>query len=424
MTCILNKEYVKTDEATEVFLAVDVSSSAPDLALQSGGNPVNICIALDTSGSMADEGKLDNAKQAAIELASSMRPVDYVSLITFSGDVKVQISSAPMVDHGHFEEIVRKLKPFGATNLHKALETAYSEINAQIQTVVQGSQDTPAVKRIILLTDGQPTKGKSKIDEYVPLSKSIGASRVSVVAIGLGSDYNEDLLSQIASDTDGVWYNIQDPNQLTSLFAEEFQEMKTVMMVKPELRLQLMAGAEVSEVYKVIPMLTKIEDTQREGNLHHISLSDVVSGKQQSLVFKIQVPARASGEFRIAKAELVSDDRVKSKDILVNFTDDSNLTSQEANPYPRVLLSTSESTVMLRQGISMGDQTTIGDAQTKLGGVMSGSDAATVVRSNPVLLDTVNAFNEAYQATVVKKALTEEEKKELKSKTTVIRKSS
>ena len=423
MTCILNKEYVKTEEATEVFLAVDVSSLAPDQA-SSGGNPVNICIALDTSGSMADEGKLDNAKQAAIELASSMRSVDNVSLITFSGDVKVQISSAPMVDHAHFEEIVRKLKPFGSTNLYKALETAYSEINAQIQTVVKGSQDSSIVKRIILLTDGQPTKGKSKIADYVPLSKSIGASRVSVVAIGLGSDYNEDLLSEIASNSDGVWYNIMDPSQLTDLFAEEFKEMKTVMMVKPELRLQLMAGAEVSEVYKVMPMLTKIEDTQHEGNLHQISLSDVVSGKQQSVVFKILVPARASGQFRIAKADLVSDDRVKSQDILVNYTDDSNLHSQEADPYPRVLLSTSESTVLLRQGISTGDQTTIGGAQTKLAGVMSDSDAATVVRSNPVLLDTVNAFNQAYQATVVKKELTEEEKKELKSKTTVIRKSS
>ncbi|MDD3792885.1 MAG: hypothetical protein PHY74_07110, partial [Candidatus Bathyarchaeota archaeon] len=87
------------------------------------------------------------------------------------------------------------------------------------------------------------------------------------------------------------------------------------------------------------------------------------------------------------------------------------------------LLFTSQGTVLFREGVSMSDPTKINQAQTVLKRTMSDPNAVTVVKSNELTQDLVNRFNDAYEKTVIKKGvLTEEEKKQVTSQTTVIRK--
>jgi hypothetical protein len=322
-----------------------------------------------------------------------------------------------MVDINRFERVLKGLKPAGATALYDALETS----NKILSKAALNQPDM--VNRIMLLTDGQPTKGKSKMSDFVSISHLIEDNNISVIAIGIGGDYNEDLLTSIATNSDGLWYHVADPSDIDMVFSEQLRDMKTVVMTKPKLIFTLMSGAELSGVYKVRPMLNKLEETHRGGNVHEISLSDIVGGKEQNLVFNLTVPPRSPGEFRIAKAELISGAQRFLENIAVTYTDDPELFSKETDPYPRILLSSSESTLLLRNGISMGDETKIREAQTLIKSSLSDEEAQTVVRDNPLLSDIVTTFNDAIQETVIKKQLTEAEKKELKSKTTVIRRS-
>lgn len=410
----VNRSHIKSGEASEIYVAIDVTS--PDLGfISQPGKPINVCITLDTSGSMADEMKLERAKQAALHLCKSLDQRDIISLITFAGKVKTQLESKNMVDINRFERILNGLKPAGATALYNALETS----NKILSKVAQNQPDM--VNRIILLTDGQPTKGKSKISDFVSISHLIEDNNISVIAIGIGSDYNEDLLTSIATNSDGLWYHVTDPSDIAMIFSDQLRDMKTVVMTKPKVIFTLMSGAELSGVYKVRPMLNKLEETHRGGNVHEISLSDIVGGKEQNLVFNLTLPPRSPGEFRIAKAELISGAQRFLENIAVTYTEDPELFSKETNPYPRILLSSSESTLLLRKGISMGDETQIREAQTMIKSSLSDEEAQTVVYENPLLSDIVTTFNEAVQETVIKKKLTEADKKELKSKTTVIR---
>jgi len=410
----VNRSHIKSGEASELYVAIDVTS--PDLGLVSQpGKPINVCITLDTSGSMADEMKLERAKQAALHLCKSLDQRDIVSLITFAGKVRTQIESENMVDINRFERVLDGLKPSGTTALYSALETS----NTILSKVAQSQPGM--VNRIMLLTDGQPTKGKSKISDFVSISRLIEDNNISVIAIGIGSDYNEDLLTAIATNSDGLWYHVVDPSDIAMIFSDQLRDMKTVVMTKPKLIFTLMSGAELSGVYKVRPMLNKLEETHRGGSVYEISLSDIVGGKEQNVVFNLTVPPRSPGEFRIAKAELISGAHRFLENIAVTYTDDPELFSKETDPYPRILLSSSESTVLLRKGISMGDETTIREAQTKIRSSLSDEGAQTVVRENPLLSDIVTTFNDAVQETVIKKELTDADKKELKSKTTVIR---
>jgi hypothetical protein len=140
-------------------------------------------------------------------------------------------------------------------------------------------------------------------------------------------------------------------------------------------------------------------------------------------VAKVRVPPRPEGKYRIAQAELASAEVVISCDIVVNYTNDSSLYSKETNPYPRVLLLTSQGTILLRQGVSSSDETIISQAQTILKGVLSDPNALTVVKTNELAKELVTRFNNSYEATVIKVGvLSEEEKKQVISETTIIKK--
>lgn len=417
--CMVNREYIKAGSKAVLHLAVDISPP-PAPEMPEAVKPLNVCLTIDRSGSMREEKKIENAKLAAIQLIQSLNSADHVSLVTFADSERVDVNARPASDITYFQQVINSIKAKGLTDIYSALKASFDE-TIYVSRGIWGTERP--VSRIILLTDGQPTKGKDKVEDFVDLCTDMRRNDISVTALGLGSDYNEQLLSAIASHSGGAWYHITDPTNLPAIFSEELIEMKTVLVVKPKLHLQLMSGAELSDIHKVRPMLDVVKDPEIIDTKYVIPISDIVGGQPQNVVARVHVPARPEGRYRIAKVELISDGTSISEDVVVNYTDDASLYEKETNPYPRVLLLTSEGTILFRQGISSGDETIVKDAETRIKGVLADPNASTVVRESDLLMDMVTRFNAAYEKTVIKKGkLTKEEKKRLLSETTIIKK--
>src|SRR5712692_8722016 len=109
LNCVLDREFLRVGEAAEVNLAVDLVPAST--ALPSLQPPVNLCIAIDRSGSMAEQNKLENAKEAAIQTIRGLRPSDALSLISFAGDIAVEQPGGPAGDPATLEGYIRKLHP-------------------------------------------------------------------------------------------------------------------------------------------------------------------------------------------------------------------------------------------------------------------------------------------------------------------------
>lgn len=419
MHCVVNREFLQANNKAVVYLAVDINP--PDMSGVETANvrkPLNVCIAIDRSGSMRDEEKLNNAKIATLQLIQSLKPSDYVSVISFSDKNRVEVMSQPAGNYTIFQETVQNIKAGGATNIYSALSASLEELNKQAALFSE-----PAVSRVILLTDGQPTSGKKKLEDFVALAKEIGKNNISITTLGLGGYYNQQLLSAISAETSGLPLHVTDPNTLQQIFFEELTDMNTVVMVKPELRIKPISEAQIVDIYKVRPVLNLIDDPEVKDEKYIVPLGDLVGGQPQNIVFKVALPPKPEGTFRIAQVELVSGKEKVTNDIVVNYTNNAELYSKETDSYPRVLLFTSQGTVLFREGVSMSDPTKISQAQTVLKRTMSDPNAVTVVKSNELTQDLVNRFNDAYEKTVIKKGvLTEEEKKQVTSQTTVIRK--
>jgi len=418
--CTVNRDYLKAGSKAVLHLAVDISSPHSPQILKTV-KPLNVCLTIDRSGSMGEERKIENAKLAASQLIEKLNPRDYVSLITFADREQVEVNARPASDLMYFQQAINSIKAKGLTDIYSALKSSLDE-TTYVARGIWGAERP--VSRIILLTDGQPTKGKDKVEDFADLCTDMRRNGISVTAFGLGSDYNEELLSAIASHSGGAWYHVTNPTNLPEIFHEELIEMKTVIVVKPELHLQLMSGAELSDIHKVRPMLDMVEDPQLIDTKYAIPISDIVGGQPQNIVARVHVPARPEGRYRIARVELVSDGTSFSEDVVINYTNDASLYSKETNPYPRMLLLMSQGTILLRDGVSSGDETKVSQAETRVKSAWLDPNAITLLKGeqNELMMDLKDRFEDVYAKTVIRKGkLTKEEKKKFRSETTIIK---
>jgi Ca-activated chloride channel family protein len=196
--------------------------------------PLALALAVDVSGSMMGE-KIDYVRRGLGLLIDGMRDTDEVALITYSDGVNVV---AKMQQVGSNRVALRRaiegLAANGGTNLHDGLITAYKQVFA--------SYDSARQNRVILLSDGNPTAGITNTTTILADSRTFNSDGVGLTTIGLGSDFNIDLMRGLAQQADGNFYFLEDAGAIDDVFTEELSYF--VVPIAFDLQLSLTAGDE------------------------------------------------------------------------------------------------------------------------------------------------------------------------------------
>ncbi|HYP02364.1 MAG TPA: VIT and VWA domain-containing protein, partial [Pyrinomonadaceae bacterium] len=111
----------------------------------------DIVFVIDTSGSMAEEGKMEKARAAMLFGVKTLRAEDRFNVISFAGEEHLMEGSLIQADErgrARGVEFVGKLQPTGGTNINGALQAALKQFD---------SSDRP--KMLVFMTDGLPTVG-------------------------------------------------------------------------------------------------------------------------------------------------------------------------------------------------------------------------------------------------------------------------
>jgi Ca-activated chloride channel family protein len=298
---------------------------------------------------------------------------------------------------------------FGAaTNLYDGIMKGYEELSTDTGT---------HARRLILLTDGEPTAGPTGERAFVELSKRVRSKGISITGLGVGKYYTEDLLIAIAEASEGRWHHLVNPDGLPELLREEVLDMKLVELVKPVLQITPISGAKPSNIYRVGEMVSEITDYQKVGGKYAIPLEDVRAGFASRIVFRLHVPPKPEGKLKVAELAVSAPETELTKNVFVESTKNRSRWSIETDPYPRSLLMLSEATTVSKQAVD--DVTQVERAQQLVKTVMLDPDAATVVRENAHLMSMGNTVMRVTD-TVVKSKLKREDKKKLKHDATVI----
>jgi len=406
MKCTVNRASLKPNLGTSVYVAVDLTPSAASVA----GRNRSISLAIDSSGSMDGE-KIEQAKAAALGLLKQLRPTDQISIVSFSDTVAVQL---PMSRVGNSREVAAAVKAISVSGL----TAMYNGLDAAFQQARRGSLEAGTVSRVILLTDGNPTVGKTDGREFVSLAQNMREAGITITAIGIGVDYNESLMQKIAEAGGGLWHHIDaGKGDLPQIFQEQAAQMAGTVVANPELKVSIMPGSELADAYSVRPVLNRLPRPRLDQGAFTVPLRDLIAGEEQTLVFRMGVPARPSGKATLLRFSLVE----VVQDVEVTFTDDPRLWNAETNPYPRTLLSSAEATVLMQRAVQTHEAGALEKAETIMRTIATDAGAAAAVRSNPALNEVVTTMRDA-QATVARSGLqlSESAKKDFLQATTII----
>jgi hypothetical protein len=158
--------------------------------------PLHLCLLLDVSASMDDEGRLENVKHSLHHLLGLLTPTDRLSLVTFS-------RGATTILHQAFLDDVEALRV--------TLSCIRSESNTNLGAGLVEAQRTlfrdPGSQCVLLLTDGFATSGVMEADALLALAAPLTESSVLHV-IGYGEGHQADLLSRMATVGGGSYHMV------------------------------------------------------------------------------------------------------------------------------------------------------------------------------------------------------------------------
>ena len=162
--------------------------------------PKDVCLVLDTSGSMAGK-KMEQAKKALAFCLANLNESDRFEVIRFSTEAEEffnELKPATKENVDKAQAFVSALKPIGGTAIDEALQKAL-KIGGDRRLA---GQDRPYV--VIFLTDGQPTIGETGEDRILANVDKANAGHVRVFSFGIGTDLNTHLLDRLAEATKAV----------------------------------------------------------------------------------------------------------------------------------------------------------------------------------------------------------------------------
>ena len=181
-----------------------------------GEQPLTVILVIDTSGSMAEEGKMEAAKEAALSFLNNAKPnVDSIGVIAFSSQVN-ELGALKRVSSSDLEILkvgIRGLVADGSTEFYAATRDAITKLKKQ-----------PGRRAVIALTDGKDNSQGCLIailcsnEPYENMLKAAKDAEVTLYTIGLGSDLDTERMQQMARQTNGQFYQAPTSAQLTELY--------------------------------------------------------------------------------------------------------------------------------------------------------------------------------------------------------------
>ena len=313
--CIMSKDNLHVSNAEQaVYALVEIKAGSGS---SFGAMPANFGLVLDRSGSMDGE-KMENLKEAVGYVADRLSDNDLVSVTIFDDQVETLIPNQPASGREEIKVRLAKVIPRGGTQISDGLRAGLAE--------VKKGYSKERVNKILLLTDGQTWDDE---DACLKLADEAGKQGIAVTSIGIGEDWNEKLLLQIAERSHGDSHWVQNPISILDVFRQEVEGMQSVAAMNLKVTARMGPGARPVKVYSTAPMISDVSNKAVKGQNVVVDLGSLDGKRGQSVLIEARVPAQKEGKFRLGQVELTYDapsQGIKGKsvklDMFVTFTAD------------------------------------------------------------------------------------------------------
>lgn len=198
---------------------------------------MEVALVLDRSGSMGGR-KIEMAKKAVNHAIQLLGARDRLAIVTYDTDVDTLLETTEAVPEAKTLAMSRlqAIDARGGTDLHAGWARGASLLGTSAAA-------TDVTRRVLLLSDGQANQGETDPEVLARYASELRAKGITTTTFGLGSDFDEQLMSSLSTQGGGNFYFIEQPAQIPDFFASELGE--TLEVVARDVRLVLSAGPQV-----------------------------------------------------------------------------------------------------------------------------------------------------------------------------------
>ncbi len=288
----LDYEMFTMERSPHVYLMVRFEGNSPSNV--KNRRPLNISLVIDRSGSMAG-AKIEYTRQAAQFLVQNLTPLDHLSVVLYNDRVETLIEPTTVINKDAINQKIAKIRISATTNLSGGWLQGCAHVAQNY------SQNR--VNRVILMSDGLANKGVTDPNKLINMvAKRFAHEDISTTTMGLGEDFNEDLMMGMANAGGGAFYFIESPEVAPAIFNEELHGLLNV--VGQNLSVRFESSGDITDVKQL-----NAYPSFRDKHVYSYRLGDVYAREEKTLVLELTVPELESlGEKEIASMQFDYDE--------------------------------------------------------------------------------------------------------------------
>lgn len=266
-----------------------------------GGTPLNLALVIDRSTSMKGP-RLDRVKTATHNIIENLRDEDFVSIVSFSDRAEVVISATRPTDRRTMKATVSTMRASGATAMYEGLRSGLAEMSKSLLPSY--------ISHLVLITDGH-TYGDE--DECLQLADEAREQGISISAMGIGQDWNDEFLDRLAARTGGSSEYIASHRGVTAFLEERIRSLGTAYAERAGLVAAPAAGVELDSAFRVSPDPAPLDVTSQP-----IALGLLDAAVPTSVILQFSVTNQPEGNTELnlgralVRAEILGSQRFES----------------------------------------------------------------------------------------------------------------
>jgi Ca-activated chloride channel family protein len=270
----------------ETHLYIQLKLIGKEIKTENLRTNLNLGVVLDRSGSMHGS-KLQKAKEAVEFIVNNLTNEDVFALTVYDHRVNTIIPSAKLANRTSIINKLRSVRDRGRTNLHGGLMEGVKQ--------VESTKHLEYRNITLLLSDGLANEGitdRSRIRESVKLTYEGG---IGISTFGVGDDFDEDLLVNIADAAGGSFYFIETADDIPKFIEQEFKGLLATSVYNVEVSWENLEGIKLQRVLGA-PYEDRLSSSTKLGDLR--------SGNELIVILDVILPPSDEQESEIVTFDI------------------------------------------------------------------------------------------------------------------------
>ena len=267
---------------------------------------INLALVLDVSGSMYEEdgtgiSRLKRIQDAAIAAIGKLKGDDTIAIVAFAHNAQVVLPPTSIAEKATIEDVIQKIDMFdvdpGGTAMDEGIRLGLDE--------VEKLSGPGKLTQLVVLTDGE-TSGETTCRQ---LAEQAGQKQIRFNVIGVGTEWNQGLIKDLARLAQGDWgyIDVNDASAAERVFVQQFEAMAATGFLNVEMHLRPMKDIKIKRVRMVVPEIKELPANEVEERHLVANLGTLERDKPTRYILDLSLPKRPDGKFRIADIEITFD---------------------------------------------------------------------------------------------------------------------